>query len=123
MLISMLFVLSFIGGVFALNGIRVPVDIDDERPVLVDFDYSINHKKVTFNFEVEEDNFKQIFYRDVAECSRRYIKYDTLCKRLSSNGKCFAVRDLCIGEHHMQITVVDKAGNIFVGEPFEFSIV
>ena len=51
------------------------------------------------DFEIEEDNFKEVYYRDVAECNRKFIKYDTLCRRISSSGKCFAVRDLCIGEH------------------------
>ncbi len=111
------------GNVFASDVIRVPVDLDKEAPVLVAFDYSIIHKKITFNFEVEEDNFKEIYYRDVAECNRKYIKYNTLCKRLSSSGKCFAVRDLCVGEHHMQITIVDKAKNIFRTESFHFSII
>ena len=121
--IFLLVVLCLITNVFALNGIKVPADLDREPPVLIDFDYSINHKKVTFNFEVQEDNFKEIYYRDFAECNRKYIKYDTLCRRLSSNGKCFAVRDLCIGENHMQITIVDKSKNIFRTDIFDFSIV
>lgn len=120
---GMLFVLGFLGNVFALNGIKVPVDLDDEAPVLVAFDYSIIHKKVTFNFEVQEDNFKEIYYRDFAECNRKYIRYNTLCRRLFSSGECFAVRDFCVGEHHMQITVLDKAGNMFRTNSFDFSIV
>jgi len=121
---GMLFVLGIIGSVFASDVIKVPVNLDNEAPVLVSFDYSINHKKVTFNFDIEEDNFKELFYRDVAECGGRvFIKYNTLCRRLSFDGKCFAVRDFCVGEHHMQITIFDKAKNSFKTESFDFSIV
>lgn len=118
---SIFLFLIFIGEVFAL-GNKVLVDIDKKAPNLVDFDYSINHRKVNFSFVIEEDNFKQIYYRDVAECSRRFIKYNVLCKRLFSDGSCFSVRDLCAGKHKMQITIVDKAGNSFTTPPFEFVI-
>ena len=121
-LVGLLLALNIVASVAALNGIRTPIDIDKTSPILVDFDYSINHRKVTFNFIVEEDNFKEIYYRDVANCNRKFIKYNTLCKRLSSKGTCFAVRDLCAGEHSMHITIVDKAKNTFRTEVFEFNI-
>jgi hypothetical protein len=120
--IFIVFLLINICGIFALSGIKVPVDNDKNAPELINFDYSIDHRKVTFSFIVDEDNFKQIFYRDVAECRRKIIKYDVLCRRLNPDGECFAVRDLCPGKHHMQITIVDRAGNIFTGKPFDFSI-
>lgn len=120
--LTFMFAFIFLIGIVSADRIKTPVDMDNISPELIYFDYSINHKKVTFSFEIAEDNLKKVYYRDVAECRRTYIKYNTLCTRLSSDGKCFAVRDLCVGKHTMEIIIVDKAKNEFITDSFEFEI-
>ena len=102
------------------NSLRVPVDIDDEAPIVDYLYYDVQRTKIKFYFGIEEDNFKDIVYKDMSECSRNYIKYGTFCSSLNKYGECKNTRDYCRGLHHFIITARDKAGNS--AEPIELDI-
>ncbi|VVB77926.1 Uncharacterised protein [uncultured archaeon] len=90
---------------------KVSVKVDSVNPVLNDFSYNVSGKKVTFFFDINEKNFKEILYTDNNDCNMREEK-GTLCRSLRS-GKCSYSKNVCIGTHNFVIDITDKAGNIF----------
>lgn len=86
----------------------VVLDIDVTGPVLNEFNYSIDKRKVEFIFNVTEKNFDKISYVDASDSKPREV---TLCSRLK-NGECEAKKTFKAGQHNLAITVLDKAGNL-----------
>lgn len=85
---------------------EITLTVDQTSPVINSFDYSINRRNVEFDFDVDEENFDKIIYSDLTANSSE----KTLCSKLK-NGQCHVKRTFKIGEHNLQIKVLDKAGN------------
>ncbi|MFH1710717.1 MAG: hypothetical protein ABH840_00225 [Nanoarchaeota archaeon] len=72
--------------------------------------HTIEGKKVTFFFEVIEDNFDKIKFIDYKE--RRPV-WRTLCSNLQV-GRCYTFRNFAYGVHNLTIIATDKAKNSWV---------
>lgn len=84
------------------------VEIDKTPPVINSMNYTIDRTRVTFNFNVTEDNFDAIEYQDNSESRPRWR---TMCSRLN-NEVCTKRITLRSGVHDLSIQVADEAGNI-----------
>jgi len=88
------------------------VAIDTTPPVLNSFDYLIDGRRVDFIFNVTETNFDEIDYIDFNDSRPRERR---LCSRLKDE-ICEVKKSFRSGEHHLTITVLDKAGNSVLEE-------
>ncbi len=88
---------------------KTTVKVDTTAPILEDFNYIVNKKRVNFFFEIKEKNFKEIVYKDVNNCEPK-VREGVLCRNLNK-GKCTATKEFCVGTHYLTIKITDKAGN------------
>jgi hypothetical protein len=93
------------------------LDVDNTDPVILDFEYDIDGKYVTFILEIEEDFFKEVNYIDNSDRNPRERK---LCSSLR-DGICEKRVSFKDGEHDIDIFVGDEAGNM-VGINVDFFI-
>lgn len=63
---------------------------------------------MNFAIEIEEKNFAGIFYWDLEDSIQKWMP---LCNRLNSIGRCTTMKSFSLGDHSLDIKVVDKAGN------------
>jgi hypothetical protein len=102
----------------------VEVRVDDSLPILNDFDISFQESvfwrfsRVTFYFDIAEQNFDEITYIDHEE---RNPREKVLCSRLR-NGICRETRYFSKGEHNLTIEIKDEVGHSVKIEPVEFTI-
>jgi hypothetical protein len=80
---------------------------DAKKPVVEDFNYTTDRRRVEFKFEIDEDNFDEIKYIDYNDIFPREKR---LCSRLK-DGKCDISKHFKSGEHNLTISISDKAGN------------
>lgn len=85
----------------------VKVKVDTTAPILNNFDYTIDGRRVKFIFDITELNFDKINYVDSLE---RNPRERVLCSRLK-NGICEVSKNFSKGEHNLTIRILDKAGN------------
>lgn len=83
------------------------ITADTSKPVLHHFEYQVERRRVSFVFEIEEDNFKSVLYKDDSEI--RPV-WRPLCTR-AENGRCFSKKSMTPGSHLIDILIEDKAGN------------
>ena len=100
------------------DGRIISLDVDSIDPLVLDFNYSINRKRVEFIFEIDEDNFDEITYVDQND---RRPRERRLCSRLRG-GECNAKKSFRTGDHNVTLTIKDDAGNSFVLENNLFTI-
>jgi len=88
------------------------VKVDTTLPELVSFDWELQrNNRVSFVFEVKEDNFKEITYIDKSELEP---KWKRLCSSIR-DGSCNKKVRFSSGSHILDIKMSDKAGNsIFI---------
>ena len=83
------------------------INVDTDAPNVVSQNYTINKRRVKFSFEIEEEDFRKIVFRDN---SARRPKWIRLCSRLSV-GSCIKTKTLRSGVHDIDIRAYDRAGN------------
>ena len=91
------------------------VDVDTDKPNVLSKSYSIEGNRVSFNFQIEEENFDKIILRDNSD---RIPKWIRLCSRLSL-GSCIKTKNFKDGIHNIDIKVYDHAENyadIYINE-------
>lgn len=93
------------------------VIVDTISPVLNDVHYKINGRKVSFVFNITENNFDKVSYYDTNDNTARM---KTLCYRLM-NGVCEVTKIFSYGNHNLTISVLDDAGNT-IHKKIEFTI-
>lgn len=86
---------------------EVYLNVDLTAPKIVDFKKNVLGRRVEFLFEVNEDNFDKIMYKDLAD---RNPKFKKLCRNLKF-GRCFVKKSFKAGDHKLEMVVFDKAGN------------
>ena len=86
---------------------HINVTVDTTPPVLNDFNYSLDRRRVEFVFNVTELNFDEINYIDLND---KNPKEKTLCSRLKEE-LCKVKRSFSTGKHNLTINILDKAGN------------
>jgi len=84
------------------------LDIDQTDPEIKYFEYTINKRMATFILDIEEENFKQVYYID--DDDERETK-KRLCNKLK-DGRCYTKKRFNPGDYSLTIYVEDKAGNI-----------
>jgi len=92
--------------------------VDTIAPVVTQFHYTINKRRVMFSFDVVEANFKQITYTDLNEKNPRDFR---LCTRLKE-GSCEKSASFRNGEHNLTFTIMDEAENYSTIEGIIFSV-
>ena len=83
------------------------INVDTDAPNVISQNYTINKRRVRFSFEIEEEDFRKIVFRDN---SARRPKWIRLCSRLSV-GSCIKTKTLRSGVHDIDIRAYDRAGN------------
>ena len=84
------------------------VKVDTTLPELVSFDWEVQrNNRVSFIFEVKEDNFDEIVYFDKSELDP---KWKRLCSSIR-DGSCNRKVRFTKGTHILDIKMSDKAGN------------
>lgn len=84
----------------------LPLSVDVTSPVVISFDGSLDGKRATFTFRVNDTNFERITYVDSADPDR--VK--TLCTSLR-DGICSKTVVLEDGAHEITFNITDEAGN------------
>lgn len=100
----------------------VKLDVDITDPVILDdpiFTQGVdrNARNIYFDFEIEEDNFDEVFYVDRADPMGRERR---ICSRLR-NDRCIRRVSFRPGHYVLDIQVVDEAANS-VGTSIEFDV-
>ena len=86
------------------------IKVDTTFPVINNINYTRDGKRITFVLNVTESNLDNIEYFD--NDATRNARWRTLCSRLK-NGICESRITLAeLGEHHIDIQVIDEAGNM-----------
>ena len=80
------------------------LDVDLTKPFVNFWDYIIDGRRVNFIFNITEENFDKITYKDLDDRERN------LCSRLRG-GICERKRGFREGEHNLTLNVFDEAGN------------
>ena len=83
------------------------VKIDTEKPFNKSQSFIINGNRVTFKFEIEEENFDKIILRDNSVVNPRWVRF---CSVLVV-GTCTANKYFRSGVHAIDVKVLDIAGN------------
>jgi len=83
------------------------VEVDTLAPVVNFFNSSINGRRVEFFINVSEENFDEISYIDSFDSTPRLRK---ICNRLNDE-ICDKTISFRTGEHFLNISALDKAGN------------
>ncbi|MEK6862264.1 MAG: hypothetical protein AABY07_09955, partial [Nanoarchaeota archaeon] len=86
-------------------------------PEINSFSHEIDRRRVTFIFDITEDNFDEINYIDYSDTKPRERR---LCSRLR-DGICEIRKTFSRGEHNLTFTILDEAGNS-VQESLVFTI-
>lgn len=86
---------------------RVKLSVDTQAPVLEYFNYTIIGRRVFFEFNVSETNFKEITFID---WDSRVSRERKICSRLK-DGVCETTRAFNDGVHNITLYVRDAAGN------------
>ncbi len=109
-LINYWFVVS--DGVNSVSSKMNRVKVDSLSPELVNKEdyFTVDRNVVSFTFEVDEKNFKDIIYKDTNDCNVKSVISGILCGKLSY-GRCVITKTFCVGNHEILITIRDKAGN------------
>lgn len=85
---------------------RVKVDVIE--PVVNNFEYIVEGRKVNFKFNISEENFDEVRYSYVDNRGR--FKDRKLCSRLK-NGICEKKKSFKSGVYNFTFSVLDDAGN------------
>lgn len=86
------------------------VDVDLTAPNVTSLLHILQPgNRTKFIFDINEKNFKEITYKDIADCEVN-VTSGYLCSRLK-DGMCIAINKFCMGKHNLTITISDKAGN------------
>jgi hypothetical protein len=96
-----------------INSSKTKIKVDNAAPNIVSFAYApdgANGRRIKFIFDVFDDNFKDIIFKDSNDCGMLLAPSGKLCSNLH-NGRCIAVKTFCAGYHYLDITASDKAGN------------
>ncbi len=101
---------DIIGNVVQSKEVLLDVDVTD--PVVNEFNYTIDKTRVSFMFNITENNFDEISFIDANDRNPRETK---LCSRLK-DGVCETKRAFRNGLHNLTIYVKDKAGNVVEDE-------
>ncbi|MBI2629794.1 hypothetical protein HYW76_01705 [Candidatus Pacearchaeota archaeon] len=91
--------------------------VDVTSPVINSLNYKVSGRNVLFNVSVTEENFESLTYTDLYDYRMRVIK---LCSSLR-NGGCITRKTFTAGQHALDITALDEAGNA-VAQRIEFTI-
>lgn len=100
------FVIFDKAGNFANSSVKL-VDVDTDNPKVLSKSYSIQKNKVSFNFQIEEENFDKIVLIDNSGRNPEWVR---LCSRLSL-GSCVKSKNFKSGIHSINVKVYDNAGN------------
>jgi len=106
----------------AVNSSKSRIKVDTSPPELIFINTRIDDRKVTFIFDVIEENFEEITYTDSNDCGLLPKPSRALCRRLD-NGRCVVTRRFCTGSHNLNITISDKAGNKLINNTEAFTII
>lgn len=79
--------------------------VDVTKPEFSFVNYTVDRRKVQFEIGVNETNFDEITYTDLAEGKEK-----RLCSKLS-DGVCKTTKSFRPGEYNMTLTAYDDAGN------------
>jgi len=98
--------------IHSVNSTKKVVSVDTSSPVIQNFTFGtvsnkVIERKMKFIFEITEENFAEIVYRDSTDLRPVWKK---LCTSLIQ-GRCVSVKSFMKGEHRLSILVRDKAGN------------
>jgi len=94
------------------------LDVDVVDPEILFSGFEVNKRRVSFTYQIDEDNFDKILYMDNNATRPRFR---TLCSRLDEDGICKKRTSFKTGEHYLTVRVQDDAGN-FVEEEVGFVI-
>lgn len=86
---------------------KTSLEVDTTKPSINDFSYVVDGRKVEFKLNLTEKNFKEAGYVDLLDPKQKYIR---ICSRLS-NGLCAVKKTFKIGQHVLEVSVFDSAGN------------
>jgi len=82
-------------------------NVDTTLPVVNNFSYELDGRRVTFIFNVTEGNFDEINYIDWNDANLREVR---LCSRLR-DGICEVRKTFRTGGHNLTLKVLDETGN------------
>ena len=85
----------------------ISLDVDTVFPIVNEFNYTVDGRRVAFFINVSEENFDSIEYRDNGLSRPRFR---SLCSRLS-DGICERTLTFSTGIHEVDVQITDKAGN------------
>ncbi len=94
------------------------LDVDLTSPIINFFNYTIDSRKVNFEFNITELNLDEINYID---WNARRPRERRLCSRLR-DGICEKTKRFSVGEHSLTINILDDAGNSVVIKNVLFEI-
>lgn len=84
------------------------VKVDTTAPVVLSHSIVPNGKRVSFVFDIQELNFKEIDVMDKAD----FKGFNLLCSSLR-NGRCSITNPFASGKHWLDFVITDKAGNSY----------
>lgn len=86
---------------------EIDLDVDIVDPVLNDFDYVFDGRRIEFLFNITEENFDEITYLDLNDERGRERR---LCSRLR-DGICETRKSFRYEDYNLRIDILDEAGN------------
>lgn len=89
---------------------KTKIKVDVSPPEILNEQYIQDARKIKFIFDINEENFNKIIYKDTSDCLPNHEALGVLCSSLQT-GRCVRTKTFCEGSHSMIITVLDKAGN------------
>jgi hypothetical protein len=96
---------------------KVDIKVDTTLPEELYSGFTVNKRRVSFVFDIFEENFKEISYFDEEEINPSWQR---LCSSLR-DGLCSKSKTFRPGDHTLKILVEDEAGNTIEFEPIQFS--
>jgi len=87
---------------------KIRVKVDTTAPVIDDFNFTVDGRRVEFVLNVSEDNLDEIIYSYIDNKGR--LRERRLCSRLR-DGICKKKKSFRRGIYNLTITTIDRAGN------------
>ena len=95
------------------------VEVDISAPVVSEFDYVINGRRVEFMFKVSDPNFDEINYINHNDRNPRWRRF---CSRLDRDDVCEKRTSFRVGDHNLSFDVIDEVGNNLLMNDVVFSV-
>ena len=94
-----------------VNSSKNRIKVDVTPPNITDFfNESAGNRRFKFVFDILEENFNKVIFKDENTCGPIITPSGTLCSSLR-NGQFVATKTFCVGSHNIEFTVLDKVGN------------